>query len=162
MGYSKRQFIDAAFDELGLASYEFDLQPDDLQAALRRLDAMMSEWNGKGIRLFYPVPGSPENTDITQETQVPDSANEAIITNLAIRLAPSRGKQVSMETKAVAKQGYNTLLSIATMPPEMRLPDTMPAGAGHKSWRDQSDPFLRATDPGLQIGGDSFLEDNNA
>ena len=63
-----------------------------------------------------------------------------------------------MDTKMVAKQGYNTILSIATMPPEMRLPNTVPAGAGHKTWRNQDNPFLRETDQELQIGQDTFLE----
>jgi hypothetical protein len=54
MGYTKRQFISAAFEEIGLASYVFDLQPEQLQSALRRLDAMMADWNAKGIRLGYP------------------------------------------------------------------------------------------------------------
>ena len=35
MGYSKRQFVAAAFEEIGLASYVFDLQPEQLQSALR-------------------------------------------------------------------------------------------------------------------------------
>ena len=160
MGYSKRQFVDAAFDELALASYEFDLQSDDLQAAMRRLDAMMAEWNGKGIRLGYPVPGSPENSALTEETQVPDYANEAIITNLAIRMAPSRGKTVSPETKAVAKQGYNTLLSRAALPPEMQFTRNMPAGAGLKTWRNDGDPFITPEIREIQVGGDSFLETN--
>jgi RNase H-fold protein (predicted Holliday junction resolvase) len=59
VGYSKRQFVEAAFAEIGLASYAFDLQPQDLEQVLRRLDAMMAEWNAKGIRLGYPLPGSP-------------------------------------------------------------------------------------------------------
>ncbi|OYW93885.1 MAG: hypothetical protein B7Z23_04325, partial [Pseudomonadales bacterium 32-61-5] len=88
MGYSKRQFISAAFEEVGLASYVFDLQPQQIESALRRLDAMMAEWNAKGIRLGYPLPNSPESSDLSAESQVPDSANEAIITNLAIRIAP--------------------------------------------------------------------------
>ena len=41
MGYSKRQFVAAAFEEIGLASYAFDLQPQQFESALRRLDAMM-------------------------------------------------------------------------------------------------------------------------
>jgi len=64
MGYSKRQFVEAAFEEVGLAAYVFDLQPQQLESALRRLDAMMAEWNAKGIRLGYPLPGSPQNSDI--------------------------------------------------------------------------------------------------
>ena len=42
MGYSKRQFVEAAFEEVGLAAYAFDIQPQQLESALRRLDAMMA------------------------------------------------------------------------------------------------------------------------
>jgi len=150
MGYSKRQFVAAAFEEIGLASYVFDLQPEQLQSAMRRLDAMMADWNGKGIRLGYPLPGSPQDSDLDEPTLGPDSANQAVITNLAIRLAPSYGKQVMIETKAVAKDSYNTLLQRATMPSEQQLPSTMPAGAGRKPWRTYDNPFLRIpTDPVL-------------
>ena len=52
MGYTKRQFVTAALEEIGLASYVFDLQPEQLQSALRRLDAMISEWNGKTFNVI--------------------------------------------------------------------------------------------------------------
>ena len=122
MGYSKRQFVTAAFDEIGLASYVFDLTPEQLQSALRRLDAMMASWNALGIRLGYPLPSSPQFSDLDAQSEVPDSANEAIITNLAIKLAPSYGKQVMPDTKATAKETYNTLLSRAAMPMEQQMP----------------------------------------
>ena len=160
MGYSKRQFVTAAFDEIGLASYVFDLQPEQLQSALNRLDAMMAEWNGKGIRLGYPLPGSPQYSDLDEPSEVPDSANEAIYTNLALKIAPSYGKQVMLETKISAKMAYNTLLSRATTPTEMQLPGTMPAGAGNKPWRNYDNPFLqRPVDPVL-AGQDGAFEYN--
>jgi len=74
MGYSKRQFVTAAFEEIGLASYVFDLNPEQMESALRRLDAMMADWNAKGIRLGYPLPSSPQNSDLDEQTNVPDSA----------------------------------------------------------------------------------------
>ena len=58
MGYTKRQFVEAAHDELGLSSYVFDMPTEQLQKTMRRLDAMMAEWNAKGIRLGYPMPGT--------------------------------------------------------------------------------------------------------
>lgn len=157
MSYSKRQFVTAAFEEIGLASYVFDLQPQDLESALRRLDAMMAEWNAKGIRLAYPLPGSPEASDIDAESAVPDSANEAIITNLAMRLAPSFGKTLNPSTMLTAKQGYNTLLNRAAMPPLMQMPANLPAGAGWKSWRDYGDPFVRPPVDNVAVGGDGDL-----
>ena len=160
MGYSKRQFVAAAFEEIGLASYVFDLQPEQLQAALRRLDAMIADWNGKGIRLGYPLPGSPQDSDLDEPTLVPDSANQAILTNLAIRIAPSYGKVVMPETKAVAKDSYNTLLQRATMPPEQQLPATMPAGAGNKPWRVYDNPFIRPPVDPVDAGPDGPLQFN--
>jgi len=160
VGYSKRQFLTAAFTEIGLASYVFDLQPEDLESALRRLDSMMADWNGKGIRLAYPLPGSPQDSDLDAESDVPDSANEAIITNLAIRLAPSYGKQVSPLTLVAAKNAYNTLLSRATMPYEQQFPGTLPSGAGNKPWRVYDDPFVRPPVDPVLTGSEGPLEFN--
>jgi len=156
MPWTKRQFVNQAFEEIGLASYVFDLGPEQLQSALRRLDAMMATWNGKGIRIGYPLPSSPGSSDLDDDTNVPDSANEAIYTNLAIRLAPTYGKQVMPETKMVARSAYNELLMRNAMPPEMQLPGHMPAGAGNKPWR-WDDAFLNDPSDPLVAGPDSEL-----
>jgi hypothetical protein len=66
MSYTKRQFVDAAFEEIGLASYVFDLTTEELLPRLvRRLDAMMAQWNAKGIRLGYPLPTSAADSIVT-------------------------------------------------------------------------------------------------
>jgi len=160
MGYSKRQFIEAALAEIGLASYAFDLQPEQLEAARQRLDAMMADWNGKGIRLGYPIPVSQQDGSIDEQTNVPDSAYEAIICSLAIRLAPRYGKQVMNETKATAKQGYETLMQRATFPLEQQFPNTMPSGAGNKPWRVYDNPFLRPPVSPVEAGPDGPLQFN--
>jgi len=160
MSYSKRQFVTAAFEEIGIADYIYDLDPAQLQSAVRRLDSMIAEWNGKGIRLSYPLPGSPENTDLDTESTVPDAANEAVITGLAVRIAPSYGKQVSHDTKVIAKQGYNTLMQRAAMPPVMQLPETMSKGSGNKPWRYNNNPFFPAPSDPVQSGQEGDLEYN--
>jgi hypothetical protein len=158
MSWTKRQFVEQAFEEVGYASYTFDLTPEQLESAMRRLDAMMATWNGKGIRLGYPIPTSPENSSLDQATEVPDSANEAIYTNLAVRLAPSIGKVASVELKATAREGYRVLLNRATAtPPTQQLPGTMPSGAGNKPWRNDN-PFLDAPDDPIETGGDGPLD----
>lgn len=98
MGWTKRQFITQAFEEIGLAAYVFDLTTEQLQSALRRMDAMVAGWNSNGIRIGYPLPSSPQDSDIDVDTGVPDFANEAIYLGLAVRLAPSFGKTVAPET----------------------------------------------------------------
>jgi len=156
MSYTKRQFIYEAFAEIGMAEYVFDLEVEQLQSARRRLDSMLAEWNGGGIRIGYPLPDSPEDSALDDTTGVPDSANEAIITNLAIRLAPSFGKTVNPSTKASAKSSFAVLMSRAAMPQEMQLPSGMPAGAGNKPQHTGS-VFMPEPSDALAVGPDSPL-----
>jgi hypothetical protein len=160
MGWTKRQFVTEAFDSIGLAGYVFDLQPEQLQSALRKLDSMMATWNAKGIRLGYPLPSSPQDSDLDEETNVPDSAFEAVYTNLALKIAPSFGKQVAIEVKVAAKQAYDTLLQRATAPIEKQLPSTMPLGAGQKPWR-LDNPFVAPPQNPVQTGPEGYLEPMN-
>ena len=157
MGYTKRQFVTAAFEEIGLADYVFDLSPEQLESALRRLDAMMMEWNAQGVRLGYPIASSPQDSDLDTETGTPDSAWEAVITNLAIRIAPGYGKTVSPDTKVMAKNAYNILLQRAAFPLEKQLPETMPIGQGNKPWR-WDNPFVRQPYDPLDAGPDGPFE----
>lgn len=133
MGYSKRQFVEAAFEEIGLASYVFDLTPSELQAAVRRLDSMIAQWYAKAIQIDYPLADSPQNVDLDTETNVPLTANEAIITNLAMRIAPQYGKTPSLDTKTGAISGYQTLLMQSANVLQQQFPATMPFGAGNKN-----------------------------
>lgn len=159
MSWSKRQFIEAAFSEIGLAAYVYDLQSEQLEGAMRRLDVMMASWNAKGVRLGYPMPSSPEDSNLDSESGVPDAANEAIILGLAIRLAPGFGKTVSQDTKMAFKDAYNGLQALHAKPVERQLPRQMPLGAGNKNWRgDDNNEFIDPpTDP-LTVGSDSELE----
>lgn len=157
MGYTKRQFVEGAFEEIGMANYVFDLQPEQLQSALRRLDAMMMEWNAQGIRLGYPIASSPQDADLDTETGTPDSAWEAVITNLAVRIAPGYGKTVSPDTKMVAKNAFNTLMQRATFPLEKQLPATMPIGQGNKPWR-WDNPYAQPPVDPVDAGPDGPIE----
>lgn len=157
MSYSKFQFIQAAFSEIGLADYIFDLQPSDLESALRRLDSMMADWNSRGLRLSYPIPGSPEYSDIQSVTQVPDSANEAIITNLAIKIAPSYGKSVSVDTRNGAYSSLIQLMAHAAQPIEQQFDACIPIGAGYKT--TQSSPvIISPAEQQVQVGNDGNLD----
>jgi hypothetical protein len=156
MSWTKRQIIEQAFDEIGLASYVFDLTADQLESALRRLDSMIAMWDSKGIRLGYPLPSSPQNSDLDAQTNMPDKAVEAAFLQLAIRLAPSYGKNVSPDTKAAAKQAYEALLITFCLPAEMQIPAGYPKGAGYKPYAID-DPFTSREQP-ITVGSDSVLD----
>lgn len=158
MGWTKRQYVAQAFTELGLAGYIFDITPEELETALRQLDSMIATWNGRGIRLGWPMSSSPQNSDLDEQTEVQDSANEAIYCGLAVRIAPSFGKTVGAQTQFFAKQGYDLLLSLSAQPMEKQLPSTMPAGAGNKPWRNNDSPFVRHPIDPLLAGPDGPIE----
>jgi hypothetical protein len=130
--WTKRQIIEQAFEEIGLASYVFDITADQLQSALRRLDLMVASWQARNIQIGYPLPASPENSNIDEEIQTSLNNNEALVLNLAVRLAPAYGKSLSPDTKATAKLLYDQLLIEAAMPYEQQFVRTLPLGAGFK------------------------------
>lgn len=160
MGWTKRQYVEQAFSEIGLATYVFDLEPEQLQTALRQLDSMMAAWNAKGLRLGWPMPSSPAGSDIDEETNIADAANEAIYLGLALRIAPGFGKTLMPQTAFFAKQAYDQLLAIAAVPPEKQFPQTLPAGAGNKPWRNNDSPFVNPPSDPLLSGPDGIIEFN--
>lgn len=156
MSYTKRQLVIGALTEIGLSAYSFDLSTDQIEMALQRLDSMVAAWGARGIRLGFPLPGSPEDSDANTETAMPDWAWEAVISNLAVRIAPSYGKQTSPDTKATARETYNTLLARFAVPPEIQR-DTLPSGAGHKN---VDAPFIEPDTDALIVGPDAGLDFN--
>ena len=159
MGWTKREYIEQAFGELGLAAYVYDLTPDQLNAAGRKLDAMVAGWNSNGVRIGWPMALSPKNIDIDVDTKSPDVAHEAIFLNLAVRLAPSYGKQLSPQTSIFADTAYSNLLNQTSSPtPTRRFPTTMPKGAGNKPHRyGNGNPFMPSQEQTIDAGFDSEL-----
>lgn len=157
MAWTKRQYVLQAFEEIGLASYIYDLTADQLQSAVRRMDAMIGGWNANGVRIGYPLPANPNSTDLDADCNCPDYAHEAIYLGLAVRLAPAYGKVVSPETKTFADLAYSNMANQVAIPtPERELPRTMPRGTGTKPWRNFNNPFVYGpqTDADVNAGSD--------
>ncbi|MFI8146043.1 packaged DNA stabilization gp4 family protein [Acinetobacter sp. ABJ_C5_2] len=133
MSWTKRQIIEQAFEEIGMAAYDFDLQPEQVESARRNMDAMAALWSSKRIQIGYPLPSEADSSDLDQESNIPDYAIEAFYLNLAKRLASKFGKGLAPEKALLAKEGYENLLRIAVSnPPQMKYACSLPAGAGHK------------------------------
>jgi hypothetical protein len=150
---TKLDLITDALGELGIGA-AFDVGADEQQAALRRLEAMLAQWDERGIRLGYSY-----GTTIGAESGLPALAYEAVVASLAVKLAPSYGKQPSALTLAAAKIGYDLLLRQAAQPPQQQL-RSMPSGAGNKPEQWVSQPFLPVpTDPEFAAtkGGDVVI-----
>lgn len=132
--YTKRDFILEAFKELRLAGYEYDLSPEMMESALKRLDSMMARWyDTYGLDVGYPLP-IPTTTDLDDTTDVAYGDNDAIVLNLAIAIAPRNGKNVMSQTAILAGTSLRALLTKYATTPTKAVDYTMvPAGAGYKA-----------------------------
>ena len=157
--WTKQQIIEAAFEELALAGYAYDLDPDQLEAALKKLDTMMAAWSSVGISLGYLLPANPDDSSLGDATGIPDTAIEAAYMNLAVKLAAARGKNLAAETKLRAKQGYDRLLGAAARAAARQapMPSTLPRGAGNKPWRGGMPFFPTPPDTLDAITGDPII-----
>ena len=156
MSWTKRQLIEQAYEDIGYAGYTYDLDPERIESALRQLDAMISQWGGRGVRIGYPLPTNPDDSDLDTDSGIPDYAVEAVYTNLGIRLAKTVGKTLPVEAIKVAREAYDTLMQRTAYPPERQYPSTMPRGAGYKSWDwtfygEPEDPVLAGRDGDLDF-----------
>lgn len=135
MGWTKREIVTQAFEEAGLAAVVFDLQPEQLDSALRRLDSMMATWAGKGINLGYALSSDAEGSDVDDDSGIPTIANEAVYLNLALRIAPGFGKTIQPGTAVAAKDAYDALLTRFAQPQQVAYPSNLPRGAGNRRSR---------------------------
>jgi len=143
MGWTKLQFINRAYEEIGLANNVFDLESEDFSSALVRLDSMMAEWDVRGIRVGYPLTASPDDSSTATEFDVPLYATSAIIYNLALLLSAKEGKTVSPATKKAAKDGLDNLYLQCVPVPQQQQPRRMPLGAGNRRWSGHRGRFFR-------------------
>lgn len=139
--WTKQQLIDEALAELAIQGFVFDLTAEERLTGLRRLDAMMAEWEARGVRVGYAF-----GSVLTADSGVPDYAVQPILTNLACRLAAGYGKVLEPETKRQAREGFGLLLRAAAQPGQQQLPSTLPRGAGNRLYSEIGRPFFPEPD----------------
>jgi hypothetical protein len=131
VAWTKKQLIQQAFEDAGLASFAFDLTPEQWNSALRRLDSMMATWAGQGIALGYALSVDADGSDLDNDSGIPATATEAVYLNLAPRIAGAFGKAVPPATVIAAKQAYDALVIQFAKPIPVQFPSTLPRGAGN-------------------------------
>lgn len=154
MSYTVREVANEMFRELGLADYDFDLDPEELQTAVTRMRGLVGRWELKfGIHLGFNFAG-----DLDDDSGLSDASAEAVWLNLAVQVSPGFGKTLKPETKQNAKDALDGLLTIAAQPKSLQQPRTLPRGAGARPWGNTYRPFnVPPTDDQLPVGaGDSI------
>ena len=146
--WTKQDVIAQAFSEIGKGA-DFDLQPEDMQTALRKLDAMLATWGGAmGVRIGYA--GGDGKGDLGVSTAVPDWAYEALYLNLALKLCPDYGKTPNPVTVMGAKTALDAVRGRGVIPATRTISGY--GGAGNSLWGATAIP---QESPALAAGADS-------
>lgn len=140
----KRDVVSLAFDELGLSGLEYD-NSGDFPLALRRLDALMSEWSRSGLAVGYNQPVQFGTSNLNDPSGLPDDTVNVAAMALAQRLAPTIGKSLSAESRISLTQSMIQLRTIYSNIPERQYAAGTPRGAGNKPWSTWS-PYYRSGD----------------
>lgn len=150
MSYTKRTIIEQAHAEIGLGSYAYDAQPEDLQDALLRLNALMAQWSGDGAQVGWPSVNSELVDELDSDSQLPPDAVRGVICALAVDIAPGFGKEPSRSTKVAARQGKVLMTKKSVKAPQMKMDATsIPLGSG---WKWQWQINLPASDSEIEEG----------
>ena len=122
------KIIEDALREINVIS-EVDSASDEQGSyGLRKLNQMMALWPERDVDNlgWYP------QNDTTGTIPIPDYAELAVTTNLAIALAPKYGASVSIELAGVAASSFNTVQRKSI---SEKLTNTdmshLPVGQGH-------------------------------
>lgn len=138
---TKRTVINMAFEEIGLAGYEFDATPEEFASALRRLDVLMAQWRTSSLDLGYNTPAIIGQGDLDDESGLPDDSLNAVSISLALRVMPAIGKAMSAETRLALSQSMTALRAAYAVIPTSRLARGTPRGAGNK-WAAAWSPIV--------------------
>jgi P22 tail accessory factor len=138
---TKRTIVEMAYEENSLAGYEFNYTPEELFTGLRRLDALMREWQPT-LPLAYNFSDTFGGGDLDEPAGIPDQAIDVAAKYLALRINPVMGKDMNNASVYALAAGLSALRAQALFVPTVKLPDRTPRGIGNRPWSIWS-PFVR-------------------
>lgn len=129
IGRLKRDIIELAFDDAGLAGYEFDRTPEEQSMALRKLNAMMLEHPWSLLTYNQPDYGAGL---VEEPSGLPDKAVNTVAQYLARRIVPGMGGTLSQDALATLARSLMIMQAETATVPVMGLPARTVAGSGHR------------------------------
>jgi hypothetical protein len=146
VGWSKRAIVVQSFEEAGLAAVVFDLEPEQLDSALRKLDTFAAELVGQGIRTSYALSADPEGSDLDDDSGLPATDVSAYYLNLSLRIGPAFGKTIQPDTRNAAKAALDGLIKRSVVVGCVPYSSTLPRGTGNRRLGGRSRLFYPAPD----------------
>jgi hypothetical protein len=117
------EVIAAALGQTLTRAGDIPLESNETEQGLFQLNTMMASWS---LALGYTIVSSMSDTITT-----PDYAIDAIVQNLAVRLAPSFGGLVDADLRENARQTKKDMLRQAVRIGPAKMPSTLPRGTGN-------------------------------
>ena len=154
MSWTKKQLIDAAFTEIGLQNYAYDMEPEDIQSAITTMDAMIAGWN---MELSYTMSGSPSTSNGNQLSGLPIWANQAVYLNLAVEICPRYGKIAPRELVVNAKKALVSVQTKCATIPVRNWDRTLPVGQGNKPYIIVTPQFFKPNNPLTDDNGEPLV-----
>jgi len=148
--------IDDAFNNLEIKIGENALSAAEMALGMRYLNRMMVTWASNGINI-----GFAKVSVKTDETEIPDYAEEAVIYGLSVRLAPGFGVAVTQALGMAAGASLKALELRAINLHETEFPNTLPIGGGNRINAGTNTRFFtrRAASDLLSGAGDQLDDD---
>lgn len=148
---TKRQILNMTYRMMGLTDYEFNVTPEEWATALFAMDAQMATWRTNNLYLNYNAPAVIGESDLDEESGIPDDAVLPVACALAFVVAPAIGKTLSTECRVTAGNAMNALRARYSVTPNRVLQGGTPRGAGQKPWGTwQPYGFSGTTDPSVR------------
>lgn len=127
---TKSDILRGAFSQLRISGITVNPTAEDNVLALDRLEDMAQEWEGRNMCINFAFEDSPDPATVTG---VDPKFNQALKTNLALRLVPDFGKDradiVTLQTQAT--QSLSNLSALTARVNPTRYPDRMAVGSGN-------------------------------
>lgn len=138
MAWTKGDILTTALSDLAVAGYAFDLQPEETQACINKLDQIMAEKYGLGLSISYNRPTGPNISVGTDASGLDEKYIYSVTALLAREVCSMFGRPIPPQVNRAAIRGERTMLAMGKTPPIIPRPITMPIGAGNKSVHQQN------------------------
>jgi len=148
--------INDAFNDLEIKSAEVDLTTSEINTGIRYLNRIMVYFAASGLNV-----GFTKVVDKDAETDIPDWFEDAVVSHLAIRLAPGFGVQISPAIIIIAKEAITNARIRLMHLHAPTFPSTLPIGSGNYQG-DNVKFFLDETEGDLEGGNNQILSDDES
>ncbi|WP_313109081.1 packaged DNA stabilization gp4 family protein [Atlantibacter sp.] len=140
---TKGDLVLAALRKLGVASNATltDVEPQSLEDGVNDLEMMMAEWSGlagSGIDVGYIFADVDTAPDAGDDHGLSNNAINAVIYNLACRIAPDYVMEAGAKIITTARYGKEQLVKLSAVSRAKSLwkksgyPNRMPVGSGNR------------------------------